>query len=168
MLAAVLAATSCGGGSPTRPSPSPTPTPRDPGGVVTGLYQLRVEPAAACPAPARVFTFTVDAAADAARYPGVQIVDRGTPLGVEMELLYQTPVVRGGLVTTGDGVLANEGLRLWVRAIARGDVSSLRGQRGEVTQGTLDGTLSFGGPNDDEGALGSCTSGSHTWSLSAR
>jgi len=151
-----------------RPSPSPTPTPREPGGPVTGLYQLRVEPAAACPAPARVFTFNVEAAPDPARYPGVQIVDRSSPLGLEMELLYLTPVLRGGLGTTGDGVLANEGLRLWVRVIAQGEVSSLRGQRGEVTQGTLNGTMSFGGPNDDEGALGSCSSGSHTWSLSAR
>ena len=136
--------------------------------MVTGLYQLRVEPAAACPAPARVFTFLVEAAPDSARYPGVQIVDRGTPLSLEMELLYQTPVLRGGLGTTGAGLLASEGLRLWVRAIAQDDVSSLLGQRGEVTQGTLNGTLSFGGPDDDEGALGSCSSGSHVWSLSAR
>ena len=135
---------------------------------MTGLYQLRVEPAASCVSPVRTYTFLVEAAADSARYPGVQIVDRGTPLALEVELLYLTPVLRGGMGTTGEGMLASEGTKLWVRAIAQGDVSSLRGQRGEVTQGTLNGTLSFGGPNDDEGALGSCSSGSHTWSLSAR
>jgi hypothetical protein len=97
------------------------------------------------------------------------LLDGSVPSDLELELRYDTPTLRGGVGTTGDGVASVEGFRLWVRGIGTGAVATT-GSRGfgEVAQGTLAGSLAFGRLGDEEGALGSCTSTVHRWSLILR
>jgi hypothetical protein len=110
----------------------------------------------------------VAAAAGTSPHPGVQVVLDGNPSELEWELLNESFTVRGGLGTTGDGVLSNEAARMWVHAIGNGAVTRASDGRGEVVSGTLMGYLALGGPDDDEGALGTCSARDHTFTLRTR
>jgi hypothetical protein len=101
-------------------------------------------------------------------HPGVQVVLEGAPASLELELMYTDFILRGGFGTTGDGVLANEGLRFWAHAVGSGGATQTSDGRGEVVTGKLLGYLALGGSNDEEGALGACTSPDHAFSLRAR
>jgi hypothetical protein len=130
-----------------------------------------LEPAAGCTTPASVFSFPVTAeSADTARSPAVEaLLDGPVPSALELELRYETPTLRGGIGTTGDGVASTEGFRVWVRGIGVGAVATTRpATAGEVAQGTLAGSLAFGRLGDEEGALGTCLSTVHRWSLKLR
>ena len=70
--------------------------------------------------------------------------------------------------TTGDGVLSNEGSRAWIHAIGTGRVTHASDGRGEVVTGTLMGYLALGGAFGEEGALGTCTSRTHGFTLRTR
>lgn len=170
-VAAALAFSTCGGGPGPSPSPSPSAPDIVPGGTVRGRYTLRLEPAAGCTTPAAAFSFPVTAEpADTPRTPAVQaLLDGPVPSALELELRYETPTLRGGIGTTGDGVASTEGFRVWVRGIGAGAVATTRpATTGEVSQGTLAGSLAFGRLGDEEGALGTCTSTVHRWSLKLR
>jgi hypothetical protein len=110
------------------------------------------------------------AAANTARSPAVEVLlDSTAPSQLELELRYDTPTLRGGVGTTGDGVASVEGFRVWVRGIGTGAVATTGNAGfGEVAQGTLAGSLAFGRLGDEEGALGSCSSTVHHWSLRLR
>lgn len=136
-----------------------------------GRYTLRLEPAAGCPTPTGAYSFLVNAeSADTARSPGVEVLVEGpVASALELELRYETPTLRGGMGTTADGVASVEGFRVWVRGIGVGAVATTRpAASGEVAQGTLAGSLSFGRLGDEEGALGTCSSTAHRWSLKLR
>jgi hypothetical protein len=166
----LLAALGCGQQPPVHQ--------RVPGGVVKGTYVLRVQPSSECTAPARTFSFSVDASvADNPRGAGFQILSHGivAPLPpsprlsgasvVEVELRYASPEVHGGLGTTAAGAAATEGFQLWSHAMATGTVTNLDGAPGEVEDGVLMGELEFGRNAEDEAGLGFCTSRTHHWSL---
>jgi hypothetical protein len=163
----------CGGGSPSTPSGSPTPTPTatppQTGGDVTGRYLLSIVPAPGCALSRTPLTFPMGAvAAGTTPHPGVQVVLDGEPGALELELLSASATVRGGMGTTGDGALANEGTRLWLHAVGSGSVTRAADGRGEVVQGTLMGYVALGRKNDDEGALGTCSARDHSFTLRIR
>jgi hypothetical protein len=167
VLLGTLLLAGCGsgsGGTPT-PLPSPSATP----GPVSGAYTLQLVPAPSCGFPAGTLSFPmVVASAPGARYPGLQVVLAGDSSALEAELLNNPGMVRGGLGTRADGVLASEGRRVWVRAIADAAITRASDGRGEVASGILLGYLALGEADGDEGSLGSCTSTNHTFSLRAR
>jgi hypothetical protein len=110
----------------------------------------------------------VAAAAGTSPHPGVQVVLDGNPGELEWEFLSENFTLRGGLGTTGDGVLSNEATRLWTHSIGMGSVTRASDGRGEVVTGNLMGYVALGGANDGEGALGTCSARDHTFSLRTR
>ena len=168
-LGALLLGSCDGGPSPDGP-PSPTP-----GGTVVGNYLLEILPGASCnsqPAttlPRGPYSFPMVASAGGTTpHPGVQVVIEGVASSLELEFKYTDFTLRGGLGTTGEGVLTNQGLRIWIRAIGTGAVTQTANGRGQVTSGTLIGRLGLGGASDPEGALGDCTAVDHTFTLKVR
>ena len=92
----------------------------------------------------------------------------GNPAELELEFLSENLTLRGGLGTTGDGVLSNEATRLWMHAIGTGSVTRAIDGRGEVATGTLMGYVALGDATDGEGALGTCSARDHTFMLRTR
>jgi hypothetical protein len=90
------------------------------------------------------------------------------PGELELELLFDGATLRGGFGTTGDGVLANEAMRLWMHAVGSGTLMRASDGRAEIASGTLMGYLALGRPNNDEGELGTCSATDHTFSLRIR
>jgi len=165
-----LFAAGCGPGEPS-PSPTPTATPTvtPPPGPVAGQYLLQIVPGPGCNMSQFPLTFPmVAAAAGTSPHPGIQVVLDGNPGELELEFLSDDLTLRGGLGTTGDGVLSNEGTRLWMHAIGTGPVTRASDGRGEVASGTLMGYVALGGANGDEGALGTCSARDHTFMLRTR
>jgi hypothetical protein len=136
---------------------------------VTGRYLLQITPAAACRPPIPTFSFPMEAApGGTSPKAGTQVVLTGDPGALEAEFLNESLTLRGGVGTTADGAVANESYRVWVRVIGSGAVVRAADGRGEVRTGTMMGSLAFGSSNGDEGELGSCTGGGHTFTLGAR
>jgi hypothetical protein len=168
LIVSLLAA---GCGSPSGPSASPTPTPTatPPPGPVAGRYLLQIVPGTSCSMSRAPLTFPmVAAAAGTSPHAGLQVVLDGVASELEWELLNESFTVRGGLGTTGDGVLSNEATRMWIHAIGTGAATRASDGRGEVATGTLMGYVALGGANDDEGALGTCSARDHTFTLRTR
>jgi len=110
----------------------------------------------------------IAAAAGTSPHPGIQVVLDGNPGELEWELLYENFTMRGGLGTTGDGVLSNEDTRMWMHAIGAGSVTRAADGRGEVVTGTLMGYIALGRSFEDEGARGTCSALDHAFSLRTR
>lgn len=156
----------CGSSGPT---PLPSSTPPLPGGPVTGRYVLQVTPGPGCSMPPAPLSFPMTAAAaGASPHPGVQVLVEGDGSRFELELLSMETALRGGLGTTEEGVLANDGRRLWIRAIGSGLVFRANDGRGQVPAGTLAGELALAEADGDEGALGTCQATDHAFSLRAQ
>jgi hypothetical protein len=170
-LFSILLALGCG--SPSGPSASPTPTPTatppfTPASV-SGRYTLQITPGPGCRMSRSPLSFPMVAApAGTAPHPGNQVVLDGDPGELELEFLFDSSTLRGGLGTTGDGVLANEAMRLWMHAIGTGSLIRASDGRAEITTGTLMGYLALGRPNNDEGELGTCSARDHTFTLRVR
>lgn len=168
LVLTALVWTACGS-SPAGPTPSPSPTAPVPGGPVEGRYLLAVTPGPSCAMPPAPLTFPMNAAASGTLpHPGVQILVDGDGSRFELELLSTGTALRGGLGTTEEGVLTNEGMRAWIRAIGSGLVFHSADGRGEVLRGTLAGDLALAGADGEEGELGSCRATDHAFSLRAR
>lgn len=102
-------------------------------------------------------------------YTSVQLLlDGGNPLALELELRQVDSAVEGGMGTTGDGVLAEEALQVWVRAVGTGRLTHDGDGRAEVASGDLRGYLAIGYPDDPEGSLGACTGANHRFALLKR
>src|SRR5438093_1408070 len=107
LLVVSLLVAGCGSG-PSGPSasPSPTPTATPTPGPVSGRYLLQVVPGPSCSISRAPLTFPmIAAAAGISPHPGIQVVLDGDPAELEWELLSENLTLRGGLGTTGDGVL---------------------------------------------------------------
>ena len=165
-LAAIVLVVACGGpDAPNGPS-SPSPPPQTVG-PVAGNYMLEIRPAAHCAMGGPLTFPMVAAAAGATPYPGVQVILAGAET-LELEL-YSTPsTLTGGFGTTEAGVLGNETVRLWIRAIGTGPVTRAADGRGEMTSGRLAGYVAFGHAGGNEGSLGACDSLEHAFTLRAR
>jgi hypothetical protein len=101
-------------------------------------------------------------------HPGVQVVIDGVASSLELEFKYTDFTLRGGLGTTGAGVLTNEGLRFWIRGIGTGAVTHVGDGPGEVTAGSLMGYLATGSASTEEAAAASCFATDHAFTLKAR
>lgn len=168
-LAAVVLAVACGGADgPQGPSsPSPSASPQGTGAVV-GPYLLEVRPAAAC-AMGGPLTFPMTASAAGVNpHPGVQVVVVGDARLLELEFLSAASTLTGGLGTTENGILANESIRMWIRAIGTGPVTRAADGRGQVVSGRLAGYVAFGHAGGTEGSLGECDSVDHSFALRTR
>ena len=153
-------------GSPTgTPTPTPSPTPAT-GGPVTGRYLVQVTPGPGCAMSRGPFSFPMRAGAGGASpHPGVQVLLEGDGSRFELELLSTEVALRGGLGTTEEGVLANEGLRVWINAIGTGSVFRSADGRGQITSGTLAGDIALATADGEQGDLGSCRATDHAFSL---
>jgi hypothetical protein len=151
--AAALAVGSCGD-NPTGPKP---------GGAVTGRYLLQLQSAATCASTAGAVSFPVDVTGTGTYpHPGVQLtLDAADPGMLELELKYTEFTLEGGFGTTGEGVLSNEPLRVWINAIGTGQVTQTSDGRGEVLSGSLRGSLEVEGTEP-------CTATSHSFTLRTR
>ena len=168
-LAAIVLVVGCGGSDgpndPGHPSPSPSP---QGGGVVAGSYLLEVRPAAAC-GMGGPLTFPMTAtAAGVTPYPGVQVLVVGAGETLEVEFMSAASALSGGFGTTEAGALANESVRLWIRAVGAGPVTRAADGRGQVASGRLAGYIAFGHAAGEEGSLGSCDSVDHSFALRVR
>ncbi|HEY6554575.1 MAG TPA: hypothetical protein VI669_14555 [Vicinamibacteria bacterium] len=103
-----------------------------------------------------------------APHPGVQVVIEGVASSLEGEFKYTEFTLRGGIGTTGAGVLTNEGLRFWIRAIGTGAVTQRTGGIGEVTAGTLMGYMATGFAASEEASAATCFATDHTFTLKVR
>jgi hypothetical protein len=166
-LSAALGVAACGGaeapGGPG-PLPSASPTPPAAGGVVAGNYILQVTPAAGC-VMRNAASFPMAASAGGTMpHPGVQVVLRGSDV-LQIEFLSTGVSVTGGLGTTEQGALANESVRVWLRAIGTGPVERAADGRGQIVAGRMAGYLAYGSASGGEGTLGSCDSLEHSFTL---
>lgn len=164
---------SCGGGGPVTPSPSPSATPPQPGGPVTGSYLVQITPAPGCNMSHSPLTFIVRGGpAGTQPHPGVQLLLVGGTVPLELELLSTGTTLRGSVATLNDdtlGTLSNENVKVWVHAIASGNVFGASDGRGQiVTGGTLSGYVALASPNGRQGELGTCTAVDHGFVLRAQ
>ena len=114
-------------------------------------------------------TFPMTAvAAGTSPHPGVQVLVVGDVRLLELEFLSAATTLTGGLGTTEDGILANEGVRMWIHAIGTGPVTRAADGRGQIAAGQLAGYVAFGFANGSEGSLGSCDSVAHSFALRVR
>lgn len=170
-ISGVTLLVACGsdGGPPGGPSPSP------PGGTVAGRYLLEIQPGASCAAlpgsnvPRGPYSFPMVASAGGTTpHPGVQVVLDGVASSLELEFKYTDFTLRGGLGTTGDGVLANQGQRFWINAIGTGAVTQRADGLGEVTAGTLIGYIAVAPATAVQNDAVACSTTDHTFTLKVR
>src|SRR5688500_56915 len=132
---ALAAALLCGCGGADAPhgpsSPSPSPSPQA-GGAVTGAYLLEIRPAASCGMGGPLTFPMTAAAAGVTPHPGVQVLVVGDGSTLELEFLSAASGLSGGIGTTERGVLSNETIRMWIRAIGSGAVTRAADGRGQV------------------------------------
>jgi hypothetical protein len=168
-LAAIALIVGCGGADPPNGSSSPSPSPSSPvtGGTVSGPYLLEIRPATGCGMGGPLSFPMTAAAAGVTPYPGVQVLVVGSDT-LELELLSAAATLTGGFGTTEQGALANETIRLWIRAIGSGAVTRAPDGRGQVVGGRLAGYVAFGHAAGAEGSLGSCDSVEHSFTLRVR
>jgi hypothetical protein len=171
-LALFALAAGCGGSNPIGPMPSPSPSPTaQPGGTIVGGYTLSITPSASCAMSRTPITFPMTGAdAGVTTHPGVQVLlDRNGSLDrLELEAVYESFAIHGGLGTTELGVVSDQGQRVWVRAIGAGPVLRATDGRGQVLTGTLAGYLALAPADGFEGDLGTCNAADHALSLRAR
>jgi hypothetical protein len=164
----LLVWTACGSG-PGNPSPSPSPTAPQPGGPVTGRYLAQVTPAPGCAMSRATLSFPVQAAAAATpQHAGVQALLVGDGSRFELEFLSTEIALRGGVGTTEEGVLANEGQRVWIHAVGAGPVFRTADGRGQILSGTLTGYVAVGAADDVEDDAAVCTATDHAFVLRAQ
>jgi hypothetical protein len=142
---------------------------------VAGRYLLEIQPGTSCATlpgsnvPRGPYTFPMVASVGGTMpYPGVQVVVEGVASALELEFKYTDFTLRGGLGTTGDGVLTNQGQRFWMNAIGTGAVTQKGDGRGEVTAGTLAGYVAVGAATGTQNEAIACSTTDHTFTLKVR
>lgn len=172
VLALVASVAGCGGSNPIGPMPSPSPSPTpQPGGTITGRYTLSLTPSASCAMSRTPITFLMTGAdAGVTTHPGIQVLLDPNGFRLELEAVYESFVIHGGLGTRNDreGVVSEQGQWVWVHAIGAGPVLRAADGRGEVLTGTLAGYLALGTLGGFEGELGTCSAADHALSLRTR
>jgi hypothetical protein len=168
-LALLALAAGCGS-NPIGPMPSPSPSPTaQPGGVIAGGYTLSITPSASCAMSRTPITFPMTGAdGGATTHPGVQVLLDPNGFRLELEALYESFAIHGGLGTKEDGVVSDQNQRVWVRAIGTGPIVRATDARGELLTGTLAGYLALATNSGAEGELGTCNAADHALTLRAR
>jgi hypothetical protein len=169
-LALFALAAGCGGSNPIGPMPSPSPSPTAlPGGPITGGYTLSITPSASCAMSRTPITFLMTGAdAGVTTHPGVQFLLEPNGSFLELEAVYESFAIHGGLGTSDAIVVSDQGQRVWVRAIASGPIVRATDGRGELLTGTLAGYLALAPVGGVEGDLGTCSAADHALSLRTR
>jgi hypothetical protein len=168
LVPALLLWTACGSG-PGNPTPSPSPTAPPAGGPITGRYRVEVTPSASCAMPRGMLSFPVQGGpGGTSPHPGVQVLLVGDGSQFELELLTTEVALRGGVGTVNDGVICNEGLRVYIHAIGAGPVFRSADGRGQILNGTLSGYIALAEPGGAEGDSGTCTASDHLFVLRAQ
>ena len=163
----------CGGSNPGGPMPSPSPSPTaQPGGTIAGAYTLSITPSASCAMSRTPITFLMMNGGDAGvtTHPGVQFLldPKGTLSRFELEAVYESFAIHGGLGTNEVAAVSDQGQWVWVRAIASGPIVRATDGRGELVTGTLAGYLALAPVGGSEGDLGTCSAADHALSLRTR
>ncbi len=154
-----LACVACGGSDSTVTVPKL-------GGTLNGKYQLELKLSSTCPGAGATATFPmVMAPAGTTPYPGVQVVlDGGEPGLLELELKYTNYTLEGGFGTDpGQGVASDQATHVWVNAVGTGQVTQTTEGKGEVTSGSLRGSLEIGGDGQSP-----CAATDHAFTLRPR
>jgi hypothetical protein len=169
-LALFALAAGCGGSNPIGPMPSPSPSPTtQPGGAIAGGYTLSITPSASCGMSRAPITFLMTGAdAGVTTHPGVQVLLDPNGFRLELEAVYESFLIHGGLGTYQPGVVSDQNQRVWIHAIGAGPVLRATDGRGQVLTGTLAGYLALANSDGSEGQLGSCTAADHALSLRTR
>ena len=169
-MALVVFAAGCGGSNPIGPMPSPSPSPTaQPGGTITGGYTLSITPSASCAMSRTPITFLMTGAdAGVTTHPGIQVLLDPNGRRLELEAVYESFQIHGGLGTNEEGVLSEQGQRVWIRAIGAGPILRATDGRGELLTGTLAGYLALAADNGFEGDLGTCSAADHSLTLRTR
>jgi hypothetical protein len=169
-LALFVLATGCGGSNPIGPMPSPSPSPTaQPGGTITGRYTLSITPSVSCAMSRAPITFLMTGAdAGVTTHPGIQFLLDPNGSFLELEAVYESFAMHGGLGTSDAIVVSEQGQRVWVRAIASGPIVHATDGRGELLTGTLAGYLALAPAGGFEGELGTCSAADHALSLRTR
>jgi len=169
-VALVAFAAGCGGSNPIGPMPSPSPSPTaQPGGPITGRYTLSITPSASCAMPRTPITFLMTGAdAGVTTHPGVQVLLDPNGFRLELEAVYESFAIHGGLGTNEVAAVSDQGQWVWVRAIASGPIVRATDGRGELLTGTLAGYLALAPVGGSEGDLGTCSAADHALSLRTR
>jgi len=167
---ALFALAGCGGSNPIGPMPSPSPSPTaQPGGTITGRYTLSITPSASCAMSRTPLTFLMTGAdAGVTTHPGVQFLLEPNGSFLELEAVYESFAIHGGLGTSDAIVVSEQGQRVWVRGIASGPIVRATDGRGELLMGTLAGYLALATAGGFEGELGTCSAADHALSLRTR
>ncbi len=165
VLLVVLALAGCGSDSGTSPGPLATPSPPFTG-PVTGDYDLVITPAAACGFPAGSYSAFVQAqqVGTTAR-PELRATLPGGNSLLAMEMLFTSPGVLRGSISTQQPITSGNGFTLFLRDVGTGTVSAASRGRGEVRDATMSGDVRLA---QDDADLGTCTSPNHRWSLRPR
>jgi hypothetical protein len=136
---------------------------------VAGAYTLQITPSASCPMARTPLSFPMTAATTSpTTHPGVQVILDPNGRFMELEAIEENFTIRGGLGTYDSGVRSDQGVWLWVRAIAAGAVQHSANGNGEVVAGTLAGYLALANEGEFEGSLGTCNAADHAFSLRPR
>jgi hypothetical protein len=142
---------------------------------VAGRYLLEIQPGVSCSnqsittLPKGPYSFPMVASAGGTTpHPGVEVVIEGVASSLELEFKYTDFTLRGGLGTTGEGVLTNQGQRLWMNAIGTGAVTQKADGIGEVTAGTLIGYVAIGSATAVQNEAVACSTTDHTFTLKVR
>jgi hypothetical protein len=143
---------------------------------VAGRYLLEIRPGPSCSSqagttlPQGPYSFPMVAAAGGTTpHPGIQILIEGVASSFELEFKYTDFTLHGGLGTTGDGVLTNQGQRVWINAIGNGAVTQKAADGiGEVTAGTIIGFVAVGSATAAFNEAAACTALDHTFTLKVR
>jgi len=116
------------------------------------------------------FLRMIGADAGVTTHPGVQVLldPNGSLSRLELEALYESFAIHGGLGTNEVGAVSDQGQWVWVRAIASGPIVRVTDGRGELLTGTLAGYLALAAANGSEGDLGTCSAADHALSLRTR
>ena len=79
--------------------------------------------------------------AGATTHPGVQVLlDPNGISAASWRPVYESFAIHGGLGTTEEGAVSDQGQRVWIRAIAAGPVVRATDGRGQVLTGRWPGT----------------------------
>ena len=136
---------------------------------MAGAYTLQITPSASCPMARTPLTFPMSAAPTTpTTHPGVQVILDPNGLRMELEAIEENFTIRGGLGTYDGGVPSDQGVWVWVRAIAAGPVQRSANGNGEVVTGTLAGYVALAALGEFEGSLGTCNATDHAFSLRTR
>jgi hypothetical protein len=149
----------------------PTPPP-----AIVGAYTLTLEASAVCRLPVSRFAWDVEATSSGEATATGETVQLRTTLpggdaAVDLNGIASIDATLNGTLTVRSAAFSEEEppLRVSVSGATRGSITAGAGGRGQVVDGTYNGTIGLAPPDDpDPRATGSCTAADHRFTLAPR